>query len=315
MERTIWVTVNKFVTVTIVVENLADKPIQCFRLKGTGADVIGVGDTITVTGNIKNYNGTIEFDSGCSLDSYKTAAAIVDELYALSSGKSLEGKYALKGVIKSIDTAYSSQHKNITVTIDVDGVTNKPVQCYRLKGDKAADLAVGDTITVYGALKNYSGTFEFDGGCEIIGYEAAPVDDGSTKVTYTCSVLGTTTTSFSSAELDSVITMSAVTGSGQNDPAYNKDGTVRIYTSNVFTVAAKAGYKISSIKIVSSDAKYLMDGIDVGSATLVNNATAKTATITNINAQTFEITNTKTKSDGVELQIRIKSIEVAYVAE
>ena len=38
-------------------------------MKGTGAETLAVGDTITVTGTIKNYNGTIEFDSGCTLDS------------------------------------------------------------------------------------------------------------------------------------------------------------------------------------------------------------------------------------------------------
>ena len=27
-----------------------------------------VGDTITVSGTIKNYKGTIEFDKGCTLD-------------------------------------------------------------------------------------------------------------------------------------------------------------------------------------------------------------------------------------------------------
>ena len=55
------------VTVTITVE---EKEIECYRLKGTGADVIKAGDTITVTGKIKNYNGKVEFDSGCTLDSY-----------------------------------------------------------------------------------------------------------------------------------------------------------------------------------------------------------------------------------------------------
>jgi hypothetical protein len=37
--------------------------------------------------------------------------------------------------------------------------------CYRLSGEGAADLQVGDTITVTGILKNYKGTIEFDAGC------------------------------------------------------------------------------------------------------------------------------------------------------
>ena len=59
------------VTVTIKVDGAdATKLIQCFRLKGTGADKIGVGDSITVSGSIINYDGKIEFNSGCTLDSY-----------------------------------------------------------------------------------------------------------------------------------------------------------------------------------------------------------------------------------------------------
>ena len=63
------------VTVTILVDG-TNKTIQCYRLKGTGADVIKVGDTITVTGVIKNYYGKIEFDAGCTLDSYVPGAPV-----------------------------------------------------------------------------------------------------------------------------------------------------------------------------------------------------------------------------------------------
>lgn len=62
----------KNVTVNITVYNTAGvaKTLQCYRLSGVGADAIKVGDEITVTGNIKNYNGTIEFDAGCTLVKY-----------------------------------------------------------------------------------------------------------------------------------------------------------------------------------------------------------------------------------------------------
>lgn len=63
------------ITVTIIVDNRVDQPIQCFRLKGEGCDTLAVGDKITVTGNIVNYNGTIEFNNGCTLDAKTTATA------------------------------------------------------------------------------------------------------------------------------------------------------------------------------------------------------------------------------------------------
>ena len=51
----------KNITVNIKV---GDKEIMCYRL--AGGEELKVGDVITVTGTIKNYNGTIEFDKGCT---------------------------------------------------------------------------------------------------------------------------------------------------------------------------------------------------------------------------------------------------------
>ena len=172
----------KNVTVTIVVNGMTDKPIQCYRLKGEGADIIGEGDTITVTGTLKNYYGTVEFDAGCTLDSYKlvpkTPEEIVNAAYELGEGKALEGTFTLTGVITAVNTPYSEQYKNVTVTIVVGDMTDKPIQCFRLKGEGADLIAAGDTITVTGTLKNYYGTVEFDAGCNLDSYTKAGEEGG-----------------------------------------------------------------------------------------------------------------------------------------
>ena len=143
--------------------------IQAYRLSGHGAKDIAVGDTITVAGMIKNYQSTIEFDKGCKL--------IPNELYhsvknALSAYKLLEGEAqevakTITGTITAIDSPWSEDYQNITVIITVAGLEDYPIMCYRLKGEGAKDLAVGDTITVTGILKNYKGTVEFDAGCTL----------------------------------------------------------------------------------------------------------------------------------------------------
>ena len=168
---TAWSDQYKNITVTIEVAGLTDKPIICFRLKDDGAESLAVGDEITVEGAIKNYNGTIEFDSGCRfigkgehIDQSKTVGAA----YSLAEGESMSSPVILKGVISKIDTAWSDQFKNITVTIIVDGITDKPIMCFRLKGEGADKLAEGQTINVYGTIKNYQGTVEFDAGCLLI---------------------------------------------------------------------------------------------------------------------------------------------------
>ena len=56
----------KNITVNIDVPGLEGYTVQCYRLTGEGAETLAEGDTITVTGVIKNYKGTIEFDKGCT---------------------------------------------------------------------------------------------------------------------------------------------------------------------------------------------------------------------------------------------------------
>lgn len=170
------------VTVTMAVEGFEDKPVQCFRMinkEGVdGVDKIASGDTITVTGILKNYNGTVEFDANCTLDAYtiaekedekvpETVDEILEALYALKDNESLAGPFTLTGVVKTVDTLFSTEYNNVTVTIVVEGHDDKPVMCYRLEGENADKIEVGDTITVTGSFKNYKGTYEFNQGCKL----------------------------------------------------------------------------------------------------------------------------------------------------
>ena len=107
-----------------------------------------------------------------------TATEIMDLLYALESGQSLEGTYTLTGTITAIDTAYSTQYGNISVTIRVDDDDQqRTVLCFRLVGGE--ELKVKDIIKVTGKLKNYQGKREFDAGCTyemVQAYEITPED-------------------------------------------------------------------------------------------------------------------------------------------
>ena len=167
----------KNVTVTIKVAEREDFPIMCYRLKGEGADTITVGDTITVTGILKNYNGTIEFDAGCVLEEVikgdlvfelpSDPKEIVDMAYALGVGESIPVKVTLTGKVTDFKETYTEQYKNISVWMTVEGRESKPILVYRVKGDEVAQVAVGDTITVSGSIINYNGTIEFTSGCSL----------------------------------------------------------------------------------------------------------------------------------------------------
>ena len=157
------------ITVNIQVAGLADKPVQCYRLVGEGIADLKEGDEITVFGVIKNYKGTIEFDKGCALIPADSAqsARVAGFVYKLEESAAMSRTSTVTGVVTAIPTAYSEEYKNITVNIDVPGLEGYTIQCYRLSGEGADTLAVGDTITVTGTIKNYKGTIEFDKGCVI----------------------------------------------------------------------------------------------------------------------------------------------------
>ncbi|MBP5208161.1 MAG: hypothetical protein J6330_06860, partial [Clostridia bacterium] len=182
------------ITVTIKVDDVtaADNTIKCFRMVNgsgvDGVDKIAAGDHIKVTGVIKNYQGTVEFDANCTLDEYTKAATptydteedIVNALYELDPNTSLAGgPFSLTGVITAVNTEYSEKYGNVTVTIVVGELTDKPVQCYRLKDGEDINgvryIGVGDEITVVGELKHYQSnagvsTYEFDANCELTAF-------------------------------------------------------------------------------------------------------------------------------------------------
>lgn len=56
---------NNCITVNIVVYG---KIIKCYKMTGEGADSLVVTDKIKVTGTIKNYYGTVQFDAGCTFE-------------------------------------------------------------------------------------------------------------------------------------------------------------------------------------------------------------------------------------------------------
>ncbi len=153
------------VTVNIKVDD--EHIIQCFRL--VGGEELVVGDVITVTGNLKNYKGTVEFDAKCTYSKDLTIeeakqAAVLAKAFELGEGEAMTGTQILRGEIVEIPTAYNAEYGNITVNIKVDD--EHTVQCFRLIGGE--ELAVGDVITVTGNIKNYKGTVEFDAKCTYV---------------------------------------------------------------------------------------------------------------------------------------------------
>ena len=100
-----------------------------------------------------------------------TPEEIVNAAWALEENTTLEGgTYTLTGTVISVDEAYNASYGNVTVKIVVGTLTDKPIICFRMKGDFASKVAVNDIITVKGTIKNFNGKVEFDSGCEVTEY-------------------------------------------------------------------------------------------------------------------------------------------------
>lgn len=168
----------KTLTVVIQIGNLKDKLIECYHVGGDqniGEAVkdLAPGDTITVTGTLKNYGGTIEFAEGCLVTKIvegpvvqcpATPAEILAAAEALENDRSLPYKATLTGVVTKIDTEYDSKYMNLSVYVKVG---EKEFLCYRLFGELGATLKAGDTITVTGYLLKYKNKVQFGQGCTL----------------------------------------------------------------------------------------------------------------------------------------------------
>ena len=120
------------VTVTIVVDGHEDMPIMCYCV----LDAVVKGDYVAP-------------------EAPSSMTQIVDEAYALAKNDSLPYTATLTGVITKVKDAYNSQYGNVTVEIVVAGRESKPILCYRIKGDGADSITIGDTITVTGVITHY----------------------------------------------------------------------------------------------------------------------------------------------------------------
>ncbi len=58
---------------TFFVEGRENKPIYCYNIQGDYVYAVNVGDTVSVSGRLTNFEYVIEFDNGCTLDKWVSA--------------------------------------------------------------------------------------------------------------------------------------------------------------------------------------------------------------------------------------------------
>lgn len=226
------------ITVTIVIDNRVNQPIQCFRLKGEGCDTLAVGDKITVTGNIVNYNGTIEFNSGCTLDAKTTATA---EEIAIA-------KFAFVELAKQVTENFTLP-EGITWTVkEGTAITIDGVNATVVRGD--ADATVVITGTLNGHTRDFTVVVKATDG----GSVEPPLPDGPAHA-------GT--------EADPYTVADALLVAGE---LANKEYSAKVYILGTVVSIGRVGSYYSNLYIVDTlgDADQLLvysanlgDGIEV----------------------------------------------------
>ena len=148
-------------------------------IKAAGKAVI----TASTEGDATHSDGSASYTI-CVVNHLGTEADpfdVADARRVIDAFGTKEGVY-MSGIVSQITTPYDETYHNISFDISIDGTpTADQVRAYRCKGldntdfTSEDDVKTGATVTVYGNLKKYNSTYEFDAGCYLKAYEAPAV--------------------------------------------------------------------------------------------------------------------------------------------
>lgn len=158
---------DQYKNVTFIITD-GTNTLEIFRAKGDEAANIAANDTVVLIGEVQKYGEKIQLVNA-QIESRKAEGAttgsvvkdILDAAASLGDKEYLEGEFTVTGKVTEITAEYSEQYKNISFMLS-DGVAS--ILVYRTKGDEAANVKVGDTVTLTGKVQNYGGTIEIVNG-------------------------------------------------------------------------------------------------------------------------------------------------------
>ena len=154
----------------------------------TGAVTLVSAGTVTFTASYagvenvygpssKTYTMTVTNSDPNAPGSENNPYTVAQARAAIDAGAGVTGVYA-KGIVSKIVTAYNSQYGNISYNISADGTEEADqLQAFRGKSyngewfTSADDIQVGDTVVIYGNLKKYNTTYEFDADNQLVSLQ------------------------------------------------------------------------------------------------------------------------------------------------
>ena len=286
---------NGSLSINIMVEGeTLSLEYYCYKLKGDNAELLEVGNTVTIKGSITNYynankgTNTIEFVDctivAATLNEYEVSLEVVGET---------------NGQVVGMPSSAITRGESVTITVTAND------------GYKASVTATGTTVTA-GADNTYSfvvmaNTIVKVTFSEISSGEAETVTINTNIGDYAAAHSWENSKQYSKIEIDANVTATAVGGSNTGK-YYTNGNNWRIYQNEnpTISIAVVDGYKLVSIKI-----SYTVD--NTGVLTL-NGSNIASADVVEVNASSIVFGVGNTNSDVSNGQVRITQIDVVYVA-
>ncbi len=202
---------NDTMTVDIIVNNDTEHPVQCYKMTCNGVSAISVGDTVTVTGSLMAYYTTIEFATGCTLDSYTTHTHTYN---------TLDNKCDICGGITEHTCVDADTDSDILC--DLCGVDVPCTECVDADSDTACDRCGGYVAPANTHTESIDFTVQgYTNGQSLVG---VTINSGNVSYVF-------------------------AKGGAGNPPAYYNSGTsVRVYSGGTLTISVPAGLTITRIE-------------------------------------------------------------------
>lgn len=147
-------------------------------------DMTAIGEqTVTVTYQGKEATYTINVQT--IANTKETAYTVTEAKALIDAGKDLTTEVYVKGTVSDVDN-YNSTYKSITYWLD-----EKTFEVYSGKGlgntdfNSIDDIEVGAEVIIYGIIKKYKDTYEFDKENYLVSY-VAPVHETYTITLNSC---------------------------------------------------------------------------------------------------------------------------------
>ena len=145
------------------------KTLQGYWCNLPGHEALNVGDKITLTGKILNYNNTPEIKNGnvailereiVIIDTIDaTVCEVLEEGSSLNAGDYSDDVFRVYGRLKGQDQVNNNGQHTFEMACGED--VFKPYNC---TGAEVLELGKGDSVVVIGKLYNYNGTIEISNG-------------------------------------------------------------------------------------------------------------------------------------------------------